>query len=127
MLTAQHKLGNLSLATQDAVFATFSEAGYTIAELLRPGTFNVPAEYGGYIPRKRNELTKLKQTIWVFVTAKDGKALFASDGFDDEGRLCFQAVQQTMPLAEPNGHGEALTMPPKRPVGRPPTKPRAGV
>lgn len=114
MLTAQHDVCNLSLATKDSVFATFGDAGYTIAELLQPGMFDIPLADRGYIPRVRNELTKLEQTIWVYVTAKDGKALFASDGFDDEGRLCFQVLQQTQPPAEPNGHGDALMMPTKR-------------
>lgn len=116
MLTAHDKLRCLT-ATLHSQFWTFKSTGHTIEQLLLPGMFDAPAKIAG-----------LKVDDWVYVIAQDGYGVFVASHQDDEGRWCFQAFRPVLPAAEAtNGVGDHLTMPPKRPVGRPPTKSRAGV
>jgi len=116
VLTAHDKLRCLT-ATLHSQFWTFKSTGHTIEQLLLPGMFDAPAKISG-----------LKVDDWVFVIAQDGHAVFAASHIDDEGRWCFHATRLSPPGAEAtNGAGDVPFMPPKRPVGRPPIKPRAGV
>ncbi len=116
MLTAQHKLRCLT-ATLHSQFWTFKSTGHTIEQLLQPGMFDAPAKIAG-----------VKLDDWIFVIAQDGYGVFVASHRDEENRLCFQAFRPVLPVAETtNGVGDLTMLPPKRPVGRPPTKSRAGV
>lgn len=116
MLTAHDKLRCLT-ATLHSQFWTFKATGHTIEQLLQPGMFDVPAKIAG-----------LKFDDWVYVIAQDGYGVFVASHQDDEGRWCFHATRLAPLGAEAtNGVAEMPLPLSKRPVGRPPTKPRAGV
>ncbi|MGI9491376.1 MAG: hypothetical protein ACR2QF_03015 [Geminicoccaceae bacterium] len=107
--TQQSRLRNMTIQTQDASFWTYTNLGFTVAELSEPGRFDKLA-----IPAAG--ATSNMVGSWLFVTAKDGPAIFNVTEIDVDGHLHVAAFQ----ALPPPPRVPDVEFPVKRPPGRPP-------